>query len=318
MRESAFKHGVLLFYGATTRQGPLDLARLNEDLTVFAQQLATWVGGALPNFLAALAIFGAGWWLSGVAARATSHMVDARPYVDPTLKGVLTQIVRWGLLAITVVAALSQLGFATTSLLAALGAVGLAIGLALQGTLANIAAGIMLLWLRPFRVGDYVSAGEVAGTVKEVGLFASTVVTFEGVFLFVPNSNLWNTKITNFTRSTPRMVRETFGIAYEDDIAEARQVLLKMATEDERTHADPPPAIYVSSLGDNSVALELRVWTEGSDWVALRFEVIERGKAALEAAGISIPFPQRDIYIKSMPSDVLRELAAPKKGKSAA
>ncbi|MGI9402916.1 MAG: mechanosensitive ion channel family protein, partial [Hyphomicrobium sp.] len=198
------------------------------------------------------------------------------------------------------------------------GAIGLAIGLALQGTLANIAAGIMLLWLRPFRVGDYVSAGDAAGTVKEVGLFASTVVTFEGVFLFVPNSRLWNTKITNFTRSTPRMVRETFGIAYEDDIAKARKVLLKMVKGDERAHTDPPHSIYVSSLGDNSVALELRVWTKGSDWVALRFDVIERGKLALEAAGISIPFPQRDLYIKSVPSDVMKEPHAPKKRKSAA
>ena len=114
------------------------------------------------------------------------------------------------------------------------------------------------------------------------------------------------------------MVREMFGIAYEDDIAKARKVLLKVATEDERAHADPPPVIYVSSLGDNAVGLELRVWTKGSDWVALRFDVIERGKLALEAAGISIPFPQRDLHIKSMPSDIMKEPPAPKKRKSAA
>jgi small conductance mechanosensitive channel len=296
----------------------LDTAQLNEDVTIFANQLAEWAASALPNLLGALAILAAGWWLSGVAARAMGHMVETRPYVDPTLKGVLTQIVRWGLLAITAVAALSQLGFATTSLLAALGAIGLAIGLALQGTLANIAAGIMLLWLRPLRVGDYVSAGDVAGTVKEVGLFATTVVTFEGVFTFVPNSSLWNTKITNFTRSTPRMVRETFGIAYEDDIAKARKVLLKVVTEDERVHADPPPVIYVSSLGDNAVALELRAWTDGSNWVVLRFDVIERGKLALDAAGISIPFPQRDLHIKNMPSEVTKLPPPPKKRKPAA
>lgn len=296
----------------------MTIAQLNQDVTGFAQQLVTWAAGALPNFLAALAILVAGWWLSGVAARATGHMVEARPYVDPTLKGVLTQLVRWGLLAITGVAALSQLGFATTSILAALGAAGLAIGLALQGTLANIAAGIMLLWLRPFRVGDYISAGDAAGTVKEIGLFASTLSTFEGVFLFIPNSSLWNTKVTNFTRSTPRMVRVAFGIAYEDDIAKARKILLKMAKEDERVHDDPPPAIYVSSLGDNAVEVELRAWTIGSEFVALRFDVIERGKLALEAAGISIPFPQRDLYIKSIPSDVMKEPHAPKKRKSAA
>lgn len=296
----------------------MDIAQLNEDVSVFAHQLATWAADALPNLIGAIALLGAGWWLSGLAARAIGRMVDAHPYVDSTLKGVLTRLVRWGVLTITGVAALSQLGFQTTSLLAALGAIGLAVGLALQGTLANIAAGIMLLWLRPFKVGDYISAGDASGTVKEVGLFASMLETFEGVFLFVPNSSLWNTKITNFTRSTRRMVRETFGIAYEDDIAKARKILLKMAKEDERVYDDPSPAIYVSSLGDNAVELELRVWAKGSDWVALHFDVIERGKLALDAAGISIPFPQRDLHIKSMPVEVTKELPAPKSRKSAA
>ncbi len=114
------------------------------------------------------------------------------------------------------------------------------------------------------------------------------------------------------------MVRETFGIAYENDIAKARKVLLKMAREDQRAHVEPPPAIYVSSLGDNAVALELRVWTNGSDWVALRFDIIERGKLALDAAGISIPFPQRDLYIKSMPSEHKKEPPTQKRRKSAA
>jgi small conductance mechanosensitive channel len=222
------------------------------------------------------------------------------------------------LLVLVFVAALSQLGVATTSMLAALGAIGLAVGLALQGTLANIAAGIMLLWLRPFRVGDYIETGAAAGTVEDVGLFASHMTTFEGVSLFVPNSQLWGTKIINYTRSSPRMVRETFGIGYEDDIAKARKVLLGVLAKDARVLDEPVPGIFVNALGDNAVALEMRAWTDGPNWVQLRFDLIERGKLALDAAGISIPFPQRDVHIKE--GDAPKDADPPKskKRKSAA
>ncbi len=181
----------------------MNITQLNQDFSAFTTKLAAWAATALPNVVGALLILGIGWWLSGVAARAIAHVVEKQPYVDPTLQGVLKRLVRWGLLVMVFVAALTQLGVATTSMLAALGAIGLAVGLALQGTLANIAAGIMILWLRPFRVGDYIDAGSAAGTVKDVGLFASHMTTFEGVALFVPNSELWGTKIVNYTRSAP-------------------------------------------------------------------------------------------------------------------
>lgn len=275
----------------------MDLS-LDQDFSALTTQLAAWAMAVLPNVVGALLILGIGWWLSNVAARAIGHLVETQPYVDPTLRGVLKRIVRWGLLLVVFVAALSQLGVATTSMLAALGAIGLAVGLALQGTLANIAAGIMILWLRPFRVGDYIEAGSTAGTVKDVGLFASHVTTFEGLYLFVPNSDLWGTKVINYTRSSPRMVREAFGIAYEDDVGAARAALLEMAGAHESVLDEPAPAVFVSTLGDNAVGLELRAWTLGPDWVATRFDLIEGGKRALDAAGISIPFPQRDIHIK--------------------
>ncbi len=289
----------------------MEIDKLNQDFNVFAQQLAAWAANALPNLLAAIVLVVLGLWLSSVAAHAIGRVVDAHPSVDPTLKGVLTRLARWGVIAVTGIAALSQLGIQTTSLLAALGAIGLAVGLALQGTLSNIAAGIMLLWLRPFRTGDYVSVGDAAGTVKDVGLFASTFETFEGVYLFVPNGEVWNKMVTNFTRSTPRMVRVTFGIAYEDDIAKARDVLIKAAKSDDRMLDDPEPSVFVSELGDNSVGMELRAWTRGPDWVSTRFDILERGKTMLEAAGISIPFPQRDLYIKSMPDTTAPALAGP-------
>jgi small conductance mechanosensitive channel len=296
----------------------MDLTQLNKNFADFITHVAAWATAALPNILSAVLILVIGWWLSGVAGRAMGRVVETHPYVDPTLKGVLNRLIRWGLVAITIVAALSQLGVATTSMLAALGAIGLAIGLALQGTLANIAAGIMILWLRPFRVGDYIEAGSAAGTVTDVGLFASHMTTFEGVALFVPNSDLWGSKITNYSRSSPRMVRETFGIAYEDDIAKARKALLKMAMANKQVLLEPAPAVYVNQLGDNAVALELRAWTLGDDWVQTRFGLIEGGKLALDAAGISIPFPQRDVHIKDADAHKDGESGKAKKKKSAA
>ncbi len=293
----------------------MDLTELNKNFADVISHVAAWATAALPNIFSAVLILGIGWWLSGAAARAIAHVVETQPYVDPTLKGVLKRLVRWGLLVLVIVAALNQLGVASTSMLAALGAIGLALGLALQGTLSNIAAGIMLLWLRPFRIGEYIEAGGAAGTVTEVGLFVSHMTTFEGVALFVPNSELWGTKITNYSRSSPRMVRETFGIAYEDDIAKARKVLLEMLARDARVLADPQPGVFVNALGDNAVALELRAWTEGTNWVQLRFDVIERGKLALDAAGISIPFPQRDIHIKEGGLAAPRDAAPPKSKK---
>lgn len=280
----------------------MTLTELNQDFTDLLNQVTAWVTAAVPSILSAILILVVGWWLSGVASRAIVNVVETHPYVDPMLKGVLKRIVRWGFLILVIVAALNQLGVASTSMLAALGAIGLALGLALQGTLANIAAGIMLLWLRPFRVGDYIEAGGTVGTVNEVGLFASHMTTFEGVCLFVPNSDLWGTKITNYSRSSPRMVRFTFGIAYEDDIARARKALIKTAMANKQVLADPEPLVYVNELGDNAVGLELRAWTLGSNWVQTRFDLIEAGKVALDAAGITIPFPQTDLHIKDMPS----------------
>lgn len=279
----------------------MDLAQINQDFSAFTSKLAAWAAVALPNFVGALLILAIGWWLSGVAARAMARVVDTHPYVDPTLKGVLKRIVRWGLLVVVFVAALSQLGVATTSMLAALGAIGLAIGLALQGTLANIASGIMILWLRPFKVGEYIVAGDASGTINDVGLFATNMTTFEGVSLFVPNSDLWGAKIINYSRSNPRMVREAFGIAYEDDIAKAREALLKVCREEDRVLDDPEPGVYVDQLGDSAVVLQLRAWTKGPDWVPTRFALIEQGKLALEAAGVTIPFPQTDLHVKDLP-----------------
>jgi small conductance mechanosensitive channel len=237
----------------------------------------------------------AGWWLASWASRALRRAIDTR--VDPSLRTIITSTVRYGILVLTVVAVLGQLGVQTTSVLAALGAIGLAIGLALQGTLSNIAAGMMLLWLRPFRVGDYVDNGSVAGTVNDIGLFASELTSWDGIYLFVPNSQLWNTRIINYSRLPTRLVDLRFGVGYGDDLAKGREVLMEMAKSEPRVHGVPAPLVFVHELGDSAVVLALRVWTANADyWDVLR-EFNEKGKARLEAAGLSIPFPQRDVHL---------------------
>ena len=275
----------------------MDPKALTDQATTFLTQLSAWAALALPGFLSAILLFAVGWWVAGRAERAVAGLLDKTSRIDPTLRGVISSVVRYSIHVLVVVAVLGQLGIQTTSILAALGAIGLAIGLAMQGTLSNIAAGMMLLWLRPFRVGDYVDTGTVAGTVKEVGLFASTLHSWDGIFLFVPNSQLWNTKITNFSRLPTRLVDLKFGVAYGDDIAAGLNVLTELAASDERVHSEPAPVVFVEELGDSAVVLALRVWTATPEYWNVRRDLTKRGKAELEAAGLSIPFPQRDVHV---------------------
>ena len=274
--------------------GPL---QIGNEVSTFAESIAERLAVVLPNAAVALILLAIGWAFAGWAERAVGRLMD-KAQIEPTLHGVTTAIVRYGSLVLVVVAALGQLGIQTTSVLAALGAIGLAIGLALQGTLSNIAAGIMLLWLRPFRVGDYIEAGNVAGTVKELGLFASQLHSWDGIYQFVPNSELWNKRIVNYSRLERRLVDLKFGVSYSDDIERGRDVLLSLAKRDERVLADPPPECFVDQLGDSAVVLALRVWTSTSTYWPVRRALTERGKIELEAAGLSIPFPQRVVHLE--------------------
>ncbi len=270
---------------------------ITAEVNIFLKQLADWAAVAVPSFIGALLILVIGWWIASWAERAVRRLLDGQSRIDATLTSVMASVVRYAILIVVLVAVLGQLGIQTTSILAALGAAGLAIGLALQGTLQNIAAGMMLLWLRPFKVGDYVDTGSIAGTVKQVGLFASELHTWDGIYLFVPNSQLWNTRLTNFSRLATRLVDLKFGIAYGDDIAKGKQVLLDLAAGDERVHKEPASIVFVDSLGDSAVVLALRVWASNADYWDVRRALTENGKLALEAAGLSIPFPQRDVHL---------------------
>lgn len=285
------------------------VAEVTGQLGGFLSALTAWAAIALPHFIGALALLAVGWWLAGRAERAVC-VVLGQSRIDLTLRGILSSLVRYAILIVVVVAVLAQLGFQTTSILAALGAAGLAIGLALQGTLSNIAAGMMLLWLRPFRVGDYIDTGSVAGTVKELGLFASELHSWDGIYQFVPNAELWNKRIVNYSRLPTRLVDLGFRVSYADDIAKGQEVLRKLAGDDPRVSSEPAPLTFVDTLGDSAVVLRLRVWAAASDYWDLYRALTERGKAALEAAGLSIPFPQRDLHLKDAPEGTAGRAAA--------
>lgn len=286
------------------------VAEVTGQVGGFLSALTAWAAIALPHFIGALALLVVGWWLAGRAERAVDAVLDRQSRIDLTLRGILSSLVRYAILIVVVVAVLAQLGFQTTSILAALGAAGLAIGLALQGTLSNIAAGMMLLWLRPFRVGDYIDTGSVAGTVKELGLFASELHSWDGVYQFVPNAELWNKRIVNYSRLPTRLVDLGFRVSYDDDIAKGQEVLRKLAGDDPRVSSEPAPLTFVDTLGDSAVVLRLRVWAAASDYWDLYRGLTERGKAALETAGLSIPFPQRDLHLKDAPEGIAGRAAA--------
>jgi len=194
---------------------------------------------------------------------------------------------------LVVVAILNQLGFATASLLAALGAAGLAIGLALQGTLSHVAAGIMLIIFRPIKVGQYVEVGGEGGTVQQIGLMSTELATAHNIQVFVPNGNVWASTIKNYSYHDTRRVDVTVGIAYEDDIGTAMKVLQAMVDAEPRIKKDPAPQILVANLGESSVDIIMRLWTSNAEYWDVHFDMIRRTKEEMDKAGITIPYPQR-------------------------
>ncbi|MDP6917978.1 MAG: mechanosensitive ion channel [Arenicellales bacterium] len=272
---------------------------MGEELTIHWKGLIDVATGYGLELIAALVILVFGWWLAGRVQKLILRALDRMPRMDVTLKPFLSSLARYAIIAITLVAVLARLGVQTTSIIAVLGAAGLAIGLALQGTLQNIAAGIMLLLLRPFKVGDYIDAGGTSGTVDEIGLFTTDMTTFDGVYQSVPNSSLWNTSILNYSRLPTRRMDVPVGIAYEDDVERAMALLMDQLKKDERILDDPAPQVLVTNLGESSVDLSLRCWSERSNFWALKFDLNKNVKLWLDAEGISIPFPQRDVHLIS-------------------
>ena len=249
------------------------------------------------DLLGALVILIAGWALAGWVRRRLLRVLDRTPRVDQTLRPVIASVVRYAILVFVLIAVLARFGVQTTSVIALLGAAGLAVGLALQGTLQNIAAGIMLLFLRPFRVGDYIDAEGLSGTVGEIGLFTTEMRTYQGIYLEVPNAKLWNRAILNYSRVEARRLDIVVGISYGDDIDKAQAALLDLMTSDSRANAEPEPQVMVKELADSSVNLNLRCWAAPGDYWGLLFDLNKAIKQRLDAEGITIPFPQRDVHL---------------------
>jgi small conductance mechanosensitive channel len=272
-------------------------SNMTETATATAMHLAEIAVEYGADIVGAIVILIVGWIVAGWARRLTRRAVDRSPHVDSTLKPLIGSIVRYAVLIFTLIAVLAQFGVQTTSIIAVLGAAGLAIGLALQGTLSNISAGMMLLFLRPLKVGEFIDAEGTAGTVDEIGLFTTQMRTFDGVYLSVPNAQLWNRSIKNYSRLPTRRIDVPIGIAYSDDIDAAMKPLQALMEGDDRVLRDPPPEVMVTELGDSAVVLNLRCWTNADNYWGLLFHLNKHSKLALDAAGISIPFPQRDVHL---------------------
>jgi small conductance mechanosensitive channel len=251
------------------------------------------VNGAL-NVLLALVILLAGWVLSRWLAERIGRALDHTRHIDDTLKPLLAKSARYSILAITIVAVLQQFGVQTTSVIALLGAAGLAIGLALQGTLSNVASGTMLLILRPFRIGDYVVVGaDIGGKVREINMFRTVLITPDMLYISVPNSQVFGSAITNYTREDTRRINIIVGIDYEDDIDKAQAVLLDILKNEPRILENPAPIAPVNELGASSVNLIARGYVANADYWEAYFAIQKAIKLRFDEEGISIPFPQQ-------------------------
>lgn len=253
------------------------------------------------SVLGGLLILIFGWTVARWAANATRRLLSRSRHVDETLLSFFSSLVRYAILAVVLIAVLNQLGVETASLIAVFGAAGLAIGLALQGTLSNVAAGVMLLIFRPFRAGHYIVVAGQGGTVRNLSLFTTELATPDNVQIIIPNGAVWGSSIVNYSYHPTRRVDFTLSIGYGDDMERAKALVQSVVEQDGRTLPDPPPQIVVGELAESSVNLIVRVWVKADDYWPLKFDLTQRFKQAFDAAGISIPFPQRDLHIYQHP-----------------
>lgn len=249
------------------------------------------------DVLGAIVILAIGWWFAGRAKAWSIRAFNKIKHIDDTLTSFLSNTIRYLVLIFTLLAVLNRFGVETTSFIAILGATSLAIGLALQGTLSNVAAGVMLLFFRPFSVGHFIEGGGQAGTVKSIGLFVTHLNTPDNVEIIMPNSALWGSSVKNFSFNPTRRVDLVFGIGYGDDMDKAVEIIKGVVTADARAHAEPEPVVVVGELGASSVDIITRVWCDSADYWALRWHLLKTVKERFDAEGITIPFPQRDVHL---------------------
>ncbi len=248
------------------------------------------------SLIGAVLIFIFGKWVAGVVSRFVERLL-IKANTDKTLAALAKNIINVLILVFVIIAALGNLGVETTSVIAVLGAASLAVGLALQGSLSNFAAGVILIMFRPFKAGDFIDAAGTMGTVQEVQIFNTILAHPDNRKIIVPNAQVTADKITNFSAIDKRRIDLVFGISYDDDMKKAKEVLLNIVENDPRVLKDPAPLVAVSELADSSVNLVCRPWVKPGDYWAVYFDVTEKGKEELEKSGITLPFPQRDVHL---------------------
>jgi len=257
------------------------------------QSLITSYGLQVLGALATLII---GIWIARWLAKIAGKMLNKRD-VDPTLTKFAVSVVKITLITFVIISAISQVGIETTSFVAVIGAAGLAVGFALQGSLSNFASGVMLIIFKPLKVGDFVDGGGALGSVESVGIFVTTLVTPDNKVVYIPNSTLTSGNIVNYSTKDTRRVDMVFGIGYSDDIDKAKSVIQSLLDADSRILKDPAPQIVVSELADSSVNFNVRPWVNGADYWGVYFDITEQVKKKFDEQNISIPFPQRDIHM---------------------
>jgi len=262
------------------------------NLKEHADKAIEWIWAALPNLFWAIFLLIAGTYLIRFINKMIRKFFLRKNY-DLALETFLQSFINIALKIILFVLVITQLGVQTTSLVAILASAGLAIGLALQGSLANFAGGVLILLFKPFKIGDFISAQGVDGTVKEISIFTTKVSTFGNQIAIIPNGQLSNNTITNYNAQDTRRDKIDVGIGYSSNIKEAKEILLAICNDRETINKTPIPEVYVGELGDSSVSLTLRFWANNPDFWAAHFYVMEEIKYRFDAAGIEIPFPQR-------------------------
>lgn len=269
-----------------------------KDLNIYIETYGQKLIDFLPSLIGATLLLLIGMWLIRMINRVVNNFFDKKDY-DPTLENFIASLINWGLKILLFVLVVTQLGVESTSLVAIIGAATLAVGLSLQGSLANFAGGILILLLKPFKVGDFISAQGIDGTVKEISIFNTKLTTFGNQRAIIPNGKLSNDNIINYSSEGIRRENLTFGIGYDDNIKQAKEILLNLVTEQETVlkTEDRMPTVAVAELAESSVNLTLRYWAKNEDFWNLRWLILEEGKARLDAVGISIPYPQRDIHL---------------------
>ena len=278
---------------------PEDLA-IEENLTALSnidiqQLIETYVLPWGINIVMALAIFIIGKIVVNMVVNFAKKLMT-KGKVDGILINFISSIVKTILLLFVVIASLNQLGVNTTSLIALIGAAGLAIGLALQGTLQNLASGVMLIIFRPFDAGHFVEAAGVSGVIEEIGIFTTTMRTGDNREIIIPNGEIFGGTITNYSKRSTRRVDMVFGIGYDDDIKKAKEIMSRVLADDDRILKDPAPLVAVAELADSSVNFNVRPWCATAEYWNVYFDTHEKIKLAFDAEGISIPYPQMDIH----------------------